>query len=115
MSSWAQASTRSNPNSTRSGSMPSLTNGAESASSESSSVPSRSKIGTSNSYESRGVVADERLDRPRNSPLTASSSHRAPHVRHAHESTRIDARYKRSTSNEPQYGHWKCSTSSPKP
>ena len=48
-----------------------------------------------------------------NSPLVASSSHLAPQVRHAHESSRSEARYSRSTSNELQYGHWKCSASSP--
>jgi hypothetical protein len=37
-------------------------------------------------------MTDERLDRPRNSPLAASSSHRAPHVRHAQESRRREAR-----------------------
>ena len=59
------------------------------------------------------VVTDDELERPRNSPLAASSSHRALHVRQAHESSRSDARYNRSTSNDPQYGHWKCPPSSP--
>jgi hypothetical protein len=42
--------------------------------------------------ESRGVMTDDRLDRPRNSPLVASSSQRAPHVRQAQESRRREAR-----------------------
>ena len=37
-------------------------------------------------------------DRPRYSPVTGSSSHRAPHDAHAHESRRSEARYRRSTS-----------------
>ena len=55
--------------------------------------------------DSRGVITDDRLDRPRNSPLVASSSQRAPQVRQAQESRRREARYSRSTSNELQYGH----------
>ena len=64
-------------------------------------------------HDSRGASTEERLARPRNSPLVASSSHRALHAAHTQESRFNEARYNRSTSNESQYGHWKCSASSP--
>jgi hypothetical protein len=41
---------------------------------------------------SRGVMTDDRLARPLNAPDCASSSHRAPHVKQAHESRPSEAR-----------------------
>ena len=42
-------------------------------------------------YESPGASTDELDERPRNSPLDASSSQRAPHAPQTHESTASDA------------------------
>ena len=91
---------------------PSDRNGATSASSESSKVPSRSKIGSAPwhplCHGERGSTADCRSERPRNSPEPSSSSQRAPQARHRQESTLADARYSRSTSYEQQYGQPRC-------
>ena len=50
------------------------------------------RTGRLNPYGSRGMSADERSARPRNSPVSSSSSHPAPQARHRHESRRTDAR-----------------------
>ena len=50
-------------------------------------------------------MTDDRSVRPRYSPVTGSSSQRAPQVVHWQASTRIEATNMRSTSYEEQNGH----------
>ena len=59
--------------------------------------PRRARRGQRFRSDSGGVTTELSLDRPLNSPLSASSSQRAPHDVQAHESSDSDARYRRST------------------